>query len=384
MTHKTKRRIASLFIVILVIGALIFIAKPYLYANDDQNTPSAQQAQQAMPVSVMIAQKQATQIWKTYSARLEAVGYAEIQPQVSGRITAINFSDGQIVEKGDVIYIIDPRPYEAILAQAEANLNAVKNKADLALKEYNRAKGLIKENAISQRILEERQSASSIAQSAIQGAIADVEQAKINVDYAYVKAPISGKTSRAEVKIGNVVQANGNAPILTSIVSTDGIYADFEVDEKTFASIATSKTNNIPVQLYVTNKETPYLGVVDSFDNRIDPTSGTIRARALFKNEDSALLPGMFATIKMGQAQIDQIFTVPESIIGTDQTRRYVYVVNDQNVVERRTVTLGASTDGNRIITDGIHEGDKIINEGLIRIRPGMPVTPQVTNHQES
>lgn len=339
--------------------------------------------QQAMPVVTESLKSEAVQIWKQYSARLEAVGFAEIRPQVSGIITEVQFEDGHLVEKDDILFVIDPRPYQANVAQAEADLNAAKNQSSLTWKELKRAKELIKTNAISKRILDERSSAHSVASAAIKSAEARVERTKIDLDYAYVKAPITGRASRVEIKEGNLVQAGPGAPVLTSIVSTDRIYADFEVDEQSYlkyirsAANSRSEESKVPVKLILGNDGREYEGFIHSFDNRIDVTSGTIRARALFVNEDGALLPGMFATVKMGTPSKQNQIIINEKAIGTDQNRKFVYVVNDKNIVEYREVKIGESIKGQRVILDGLSDGDLVITEGIIHIRPGMPVDPK-------
>jgi multidrug efflux system membrane fusion protein len=203
-----------------------------------------------------------------------------------------------------------------------------------------------------------------------------------------VKAPISGRVGRAEIKVGNLVGAGPSAPLLTSIVSTDGVYADFEVDEQTYLKYIRGTARDlaeesmVPVKLSLGGDTKEYRGTIQSFDNRIDSTSGTIRARALFDNEDGALLPGMFASIKMGSPSEQTKIMIDERAIGTDQNRKFVYVVNDQNMVEYRAVDIGESIEGMRVINSGLNDGDKVITDGIIKIRPGMPVTPQVAENQ--
>jgi len=379
MVNSVLKKVTLLgFITIAVIGGLSY------FFNESQAVAdvSAKSPAQAVPVTVETIAMQSIQIWNQYTARLESIGYAEIKPQVTGRITEIRFHDGQIVNKGDIIYVVDPRVYEASLEQSKAELDVARNNALLARKEYNRAKELIATKVISQTILDERLNALNIAESLVKRWSAAVEEAKINVDYAYIKAPISGKISRAEIKVGNVVQAGSNAPLLTSIVTIGGIYADFEVDEKTYFSIAQGELEGIPVQLTVGNQSQTYQGIVDSFDNRINPATGTIRARALFKNTTEALLPGMLATIKMGQSRAAEVISIPEIALGTDQNRKFVYVVNDENIVTYRAVTVGSKTNGRLIIKSGLNVGDKVITEGLIKIRPDMVVAPQVKKQE--
>jgi len=348
------------------------------------NAPEADaQAPQAIPVTVETVALKPIQIWNEYSAHLEAVDFAEIRPQVSGTITKVKFEDGQMVEKGDVLFVIDPRPYEAAVNQAKAELGVAKNQSSFAWKELQRARELIKTDAISERVFDERNNAHNIAVATVRAVEARLRSAEINLDYAYIKAPISGRVSRAEIKEGNLVEAGGNAPVLTSIISKKKVYADFEVDEKSYLKYVRNSARNlseehgIPVKLSLSGDTVEYNGFIQSFDNQIDVSSGTIRARALFDNEDGALLPGMFASVKMGTpSSVDQIL-MSERAIGTDQSRKFVYVVNDQSMVEYRVVTIGESMEGQRVITSGLNDGDQVIVEGIIRIRPGMPVIPQ-------
>lgn len=377
--------------VVIFAAALVIGAAAY-YAQDRQAKASANEqggAPQAMPVSVNVVKSAPVQIWNDYSARLEAVDFAEIRPQVSGTISQVRFEDGQAVEKGDILYVIDPRPYEAAVNQAKAELNAAKNQSSLTWKELGRAKELIKTSAISKRILDERSNDHSVAAATAKAAQARLDRALIDLDYAYVKAPISGRVSRAEIKEGNLVQAGPGAPLLTSIVSMEGIYADFEVDEQSYLKYIRSNArdlaaeNNVPVKLMLGGDEIEYRGFIHSFDNQIDVSSGTIRARALFANEDGALLPGMFASVKMGTPSKQDKILLNERAIGTDQDRKYVYVVNEQSMVEYRTVQIGESIAGDRVIKSGLSDGDLVITEGIIKIRPGMPVAPMNQDNAE-
>ncbi len=355
------------------------------HQKTEANTPTTQ-TPQAMPVVVDVVKTKPVQIWKEFSARMAAVDFAEIRPQVSGNITDIRFEDGQVVSKGDVLYVIDPRPYQAAVQQAKAELDAAQNDAKHTQKEFQRTKGLIKTKAISQRIYDERANAAVIAKTTVDAAKALLVQAQINLDHAFVKAPISGRVSRAEITTGNLVEAGPNAPVLTSIVSSNGIYADFDVDEQTYLTHIRSAAKNketektIPVKLSLGRGTYFYEGFIHSFDNRIDTASGTIRARAYFSNNDEALLPGMFGKLQLGSAIAQEHILVSEKAIGTNQDRKFVYIVNETNQVTYREVNVGNSLNGKRIITDGLKDGDSVITEGLIRMRPGMLVKPNTAN----
>lgn len=385
--------------ILVVIVAVAALGGGYYYfqhkpadakaADGHGGGPGAGQPQ-AMPVIIKQVESKPVQIWNGYSARLEAVEYAEIRPQVSGTITEVKFEDGQEVEQGDVLFVIDTKPYQAAVNQAEAELKVAKNEFSLAQKEAKRAEELIKTNAISKRIYDERKSSSNVAWARIKAAEARLERAQIDLDYANVVAPITGRVSRAEIKVGNLVEAGPNAPMLTTIVSTVAIYADFEVDEQTYLTYIRSNAKDrvsestVPVKLTLGGDNVEYDGFIYSFDNQIDPTTGTIRARALFENKDGALLPGMFATVQMGLPEKQEKILLTERAIGTDQDRKFVYIVNDQSMVEYRQIRIGESMGGERIVASGLKAGDKVITEGVIRLRPGMPVQPQTQAEAEA
>lgn len=374
---------------VLVAGSALLLALAvtggFMYQSDAANASAeASAAPPPPPVSVQVMTKQPVQIWQEFSARLRPVDYVELRPQVSGSLTEIRFVDGQIVNKDDIVLVIDPRPFEAAVAQATAALQAAKNQATLAQKEYVRAGGLIKTGAIPRRLYDEKQSAAQVAKAQVDAAQAQLNQAQIDLDHAYVKAPITGRISRAELTIGNVVQAGPNAPILTTIASNDGIYADFEVDEKTYLKSVYNKARDresqtkIPVQLVLKSDESiTRQGVIESFDNHIDTATGSIRARARFDNTDSTLMPGMSVSIRMGNSSPEAQLMVPEPAVGTDQNRKFVYVVDAGKKVVYREVKLGASVDGRRVVTDGLKEGEMVITEGTMKIRPDMVVTPK-------
>jgi multidrug efflux system membrane fusion protein len=377
----------------LLVGALALAAGGFFLFNNAQNAgaqaPGGEQP--PMPVLVNVMKAEPVMIWNEFSGRLTPVEYALIQPQVSGTITEIKFQDGQTVEKGAVLMVIDPRPFDAALKQAKASLSSAQNALALATTDLKRAQDLITTNAISKRILDERQNTQRTAAAAVESAKAQVQTAEVDLDHAYVKAPISGRVGRAELTVGNVVQSGPNAPTLTSIVSDAGIYADFEVDEQTYLSSVRAGAKDkeeemmIPVQISVGGDGGEKVeGKIHTFDNHIDPASGTIRARAIFDNEDGALLPGMFVKVNLGSPTAEEKIMVTEKAIGTDQSRKFVYVVDDKNMVKYRQVELGDSTQGRRVVLDGLKEGEKVIAEGIIKIRPDMPVKPMSPEEMEA
>lgn len=378
---KTKPYLLPLALLLAVVLSWVALNK-FNHAN--ANIEAANN--QATPVNVVAIEAQSIQLWKNFSARLEAVHYVELRPQVRGTIVDVHFEDGQQVEKGDVLFVIDPAPYRAAVDQAKAELNNMENEYAHSVIEFKRAENLVKTKALSKRIYDERKNASNVAKASVAEARAKLQQAQIDLDRAYVKAPISGRASQIEVTLGNLVEAGANAPILTSIVSEKNIYADFEVDEQTYvqyirrAAKDRASEKQVPVRLRLQGDDTVYEGSIYTFDNRLDASSGTIRARALFSNTDGALLPGMFAHVELGGSVNEEKILIEERAIGTDQDRKFVYIVDEKNTVVYREIRLGESIAGKRIVITGLSDGDKVIVEGIMFIRPGMNVVPNFVN----
>jgi len=352
----------------------------------DAQAKTAPAAAAGLSVTVSHLEPQTVNAFAEFSGRINAVDYAEIRPQVSGRITEIRFHDGEHVSAGDVLIVIDPRPYQAAVGKAQADLQTAVNNAKFAKAERDRGSQLVKSNYLSQETFDQRTNADEVAKAAVQAAQAALESAQINLDYAYVKAPISGRVSRAEITLGNLVGSpTAPPPVLTSIVSDNGVYADFEVDEQTYLNnvanygYSQEDQQKIPVEVVVRgNGERVYHGRIYSFDNRIDNSSGSIRARARFDNTDGGLIPGMFVSVRMGSGAIDDALVVPESAIGNDQSKRFVFVVGEGNKAEYRSVELGPQIEGNRVVLTGLKAGDRVITDHLQRLAPGAPVVPQM------
>jgi len=353
------------------------------YTNASAQPSEAPAVMPAIPVSVKTVSQDDVMIWSEFSGRLSAVDFAEIRPQVSGRITQVRFNDGQFVKAGAVLVVIDPRPFEAALAKAEANLATARTNADFASTEFGRAAALIKSQAIAQRLYDESANAKRVADAAILAAEADVKQAEINLDYAHVKAPISGRLGRVEITVGNIVEAGPNAPVLTSIVSNDGIYADFEVDEQTYVNSIRANADTeaeerkIPVVMTLQGDNARvYKGTIHSFDNRITTSSGTIRARARFDNKDARLVPGMFVSVRLASSATSSALLVPERAIGNDQSKRFVFVVGPDSKATYREVSLGQAVNRQRIVRSGLSAGERVVVDGLQHIQPNATVAP--------
>jgi multidrug efflux system membrane fusion protein len=384
------RLIAALVAVAVVITGFVALITTRYTRDARASLPPAAAA--GVPVAVGLVKPQSVHPFAEFSGRIDAVDYAEIKPQVSGRITEIRFKDGQRVNAGDVLFVIDPRPYQAAVDKAQADLDTAINNAKFAKAERDRGSQLIKNNTLSMETYDQRTNADEVAQAAIASAKALLETAQINLDYAYVKAPISGRISRAEITLGNLVGSTTTAPqLLASIVSDNGVYADFEVDEQTYLNAVRNygqtqeAEQKIPVDVVVRGDEANVThGHILSFDNRINTGSGTIRARARFDNADGRLIPGMYVSVRMGAGMLDEALLVPESAIGNDQSKRFVFVVGDGQKAEYRAVQLGPQVDGNRVVLTGLKAGDRVILDHLQRLAPGAVVVPQADNRSAS
>ena len=316
--------------------------------------------------------------WQSYSGRLEAIDHVDIRPLVPGTIVAVHFKDGALVKKGDPLFTIDPRPYVAEVDRATAQIAAAKARTAYTSADAARAQRLLADNAIAKRDFDQKQSDALEATANLKAAQAALETAKINLAYTHIVAPVAGRVSRAEMTVGNIVSTGANAPLLTTLVSVSPIYASFDVDEQTYLRYLSHDTSHaVPVSLGLAN-ETGYsrTGQIASVDNRLDTSSGTIRVRARFDNSDNVLLPGLYARIRVGGGAPHPAVLIDDAAIGTDQDRKYVMVVDKDNHVQYRAVTLGEQHDGLRVITQGLAPGERIVVSGLQRVRPQDVVKP--------
>jgi multidrug efflux system membrane fusion protein len=314
-----------------------------------------------------------------FSGRLEAIERVEIRSRVSGFITAVNFKPGSEVKKGDVLFQIDARPYQAELSRAEAAANSARAKADLAKLELARAEKLLADKAIAQREYDEKASGLKELDANARAAAAQADAARLNVAYTQVVSPINGRVSKAEITLGNLVDASA---VLTSVVSLEKIYASFDGDEDTYLRVGTAATKGQPVTVKVgLANETgfPHEGKLEFVDNQLDPRSGSVRMRATFANADNALVPGLFARVQLeGAGAGKPALLINDRAVGTDQNRKFVFVVGADSKAEYRPVTLGPQIDGLRVVRDGLKPGEKIVVNGLQRVRPGAPVTAEI------
>ena len=334
--------------------------------------------------------------WDEFSGRLQAVDQVEIRPRVSGYIKRVTFTEGREVRKGETLFEIDPRPYQADLDRAQAQLEQARTAADLAAREVARAEKLVNVQAISREEFDSRTSAQANGVAAVRAAEAAVETARLNLGWTQVRSPIAGRVSRAEVTEGNLVQAGPpDAPLLTTVVSLDSMYLYFDSDEQTYlrysGQAATDGTKGwhderLPVYLGLANETGfPHEGRLDFVDNRIDPATGTIRTRAIFSNKDRRFTPGLFARVKLVGGQRRPALLVRDAAVGTDQDRKFVLVLAKGDSLAYRPVELGRlSDDGLRIVRSGLQPGEQVVVNGLMRVRPGIKVTPTVVAMKDS
>ena len=345
------------------------------------------------PPAVSVAEvvvKEVTQ-WDEFSGHIEAVETVEIRPRVAGYIERFNFKEGQEVKKGEVLFVIDQRPFEAELMRAEAELARMRARLQLARAQATRAKKLIEKRVISEDEFDERVAADAQAKADIRAAEAAVRVAKLNLEFTEVRSPIDGRAGRALVRPGNLVSGGEMIPdatLLTTVVSLDPVYVYFEGDEQAYLRYGAMARNGErpssrevanPVFVGLANEAGfPHKGRMDFVDNRLDPATGTIRARAILDNQDRRFTPGLFARVKLlGSAKFSAVLVDDKAIL-TDQDRTYVYVLGPGNTAERRDVKLGRVVDGLRVVTEGLAADDTVIVHGVQKVFfPGMPVNAQ-------
>lgn len=344
----------------------------------------------ALPVSVSVVQQRDVALWDEFSGRLEAVERVEVRSRVAGAVQSVHFREGALVKEGDLLVTIDPAPYAADVARAEGQVAAARARVLLTKNEVERGQQLSDSRTISQRDLDQRTNAYREAEANLQASEAALQSAKLNLDYTQVRAPVAGRVGKLEITVGNLVAAGPGAPVLTTLVSVNPIYASFNADEeivsRALRSLGDSGDNyerieRIPVEMTTaTGNGTPLKGKMQLIDNQFDARTGTVRVRAVFDNADGRLIPGQFARLRMGQAKSAPALAVSERAIGTDQDKKFVFVVDDENKVVYREVSLGPAVEGLRVVTDGLKSGERIVVNGIQRVRPGAVVEPQIVS----
>jgi multidrug efflux system membrane fusion protein len=356
------------------------------FHNTAQATQNAAAPEQAVAVTVAVVEPRSTSLWDDFSGRLEAVNRVELRPRVAGAIQSTNFTEGELVKAGDLLFKIDPAPYAAEVDKAQAQLEAAKARVVFTASELERGAQLVGNNVVTRRDYDQRDNAHREAVANVKAAEATLQAAKLNLGYTEVRAPVDGRVGKIEVTAGNLVAAGTSSPVLTSLVSVNPIYGSFDADEdvvlRAIGSIADAggrrgKLDQIPVEMSTSSGVT-VKGRIQLIDNQVNGQSGTIRVRASFDNEDGRLIPGQFARLRMGQPKQQTVVMVDERAIGTDQDKKFVLVVGPDNRALYRPITLGGNVEGLRIVTSGLNPGDRVVVNGLQRVRPGALVKLEV------
>jgi len=363
----TSKLFTSIAVPALTIGLLATLATGCSHG-------AAQQAPPPPAVTVAPVEQKEIVEWNEFTGRTEPVDSVEIRPRVSGYIQEVRFQSGQMVKKGDVLFVIDPRWNQAVYDQRKAEYDQARSEAD-------RIEKLLSNNAISAEEAEARKARAEVAKAAL-------DSAQLDLEYTEVRAPIDGRVSRALLTEGNYVSGNaGAATLLTTVVSVNPVYVYADIDEGTLLKfnelVASGKLGNtvdgkVPVELQLADEsEYPHRGSIESFDNTLNPNTGSILLRAVFQNDDGRIVPGLFARIRIPLSERHEAILVDERAVGTDQAQKFVLSLTPSNTVQYQTVELGPLVDGKRIVRSGLEVGEKIVVNGMARVRPGMPVTPQ-------
>ena len=359
----------------LAVGALAVLA--------GCNNPEAQGGPPpgAPPVSVAAALERDVIETDEFPGRIEAVDSVEVRARINGYIQSVQFKPGAEVHKGDVLFVVDPRPFEAEVARAEATLATTRAQLDLARTELARNEQLLADQATSKREYDDAQAKVRQLDAQIRANQASLETARLNLAYTRVTAPINGRVGKAEITVGNLVQGEApNSPLLTTVVSSSPIYASFEADEGAYLKyIGKARGGALTVAVGLADEQAfPHVGRLEFVDNRVDRQTGTVRMRAILDNKDGRFTPGLFARIKLGDSATPRkAVLVTDRAIGTDQSKRFVLVLSGENKAEYREVRIGRLVDGLRVVENGLKPGEVIVVNGLQRVRPGAPVTPQ-------
>src|ERR1700728_5101789 len=342
------------------------------------------------PPQVSVAQvlEKRVKDWDEFTGRLQAVETVEIRPRVSGYIDKVAFTEGSLVKRGALLFVIDPRPHQAEYDRAAADVKRFKTALELGQIELKRVQQLKDSGAVSQEELDERTSTVAQAEANVAGAQATLESAQLNLGFTRVTSPIAGRVSRAEVTRGNLVTGGSNGgTLLSSVVSMDPIYLYFDADEQSYLRYTqmarsgerpSSRDAANPVQVGLANENGfPHTGVVDFVDNQLNPQTGTIRARAVLQNKDGLFTPGLFARVQLLVSGEYSAILIEDRAVNTDQSQKYVLVLGPNNQIEYRKVTLGRVIDGLRVVREGLKPGDVIVVNGAQRVHPAVTITPQ-------
>jgi multidrug efflux system membrane fusion protein len=376
---------AGLSLAASVSAAAIFLELPM---SATATAATAQAPAPAVPVTVAVVASRDVTAWEEFSGRLEAVDRVQIRSRVDGAVQSVHFREGALVKSGDLLFTIDPAPYQAAVSQADGQVASADAKVNLAKIELERGRRLSDNKTISQSDMDQRQNAFTEAQAGLRTAQAALQSAQLQLGYTEVRAPVAGRVGKLEITAGNLVAAGSTSPARTTLVSVAPIYASFNASEemvtRALAQLPASNSavqpiEQIPVEVgTLADQGTPIKGNLQLIDNQVDAASGTIGVRAVFDNPGGKLIPGQFVRVRMGQPKAENKVLISERAIGTDQDKKFVFVVDAENKVSYRPVQLGIASEGDRVIESGLAVGDKIVVNGLQRIRPGAVVAPQM------
>jgi len=353
----------------------------------DQKPPQAAAAAPAVTVAQPV--KRTVTDWDEFTGRFDAIEEVQVRARVGGFVTNVEFKDGDMVHAGDLLYLIDSRPFEAVAAQADGQLADARAKVELAKRDLDRGLNLVQTSAVSEQVVDQRRQALQAAHAAEIVAEGALKAAQLNVEFTHVPAPISGRVSRHLVSVGNLVSGSdtGTSTLLTTIVSLDPIYIYFDVDEATYlknnklwfeGKRPSSRDTPNPVQVALTGEIKPsHEGRMDFIDNRLDVSTATLRSRAVIPNHDLSILPGQFGRVRLIGSSPYEALLIPDTAVATDQSRKIVFVIKDDDTVEARPVVLGPLDEGLRVVREGLQAEDKVIIDGIQRARVGAKVNPR-------
>jgi len=383
MTGRLQTRPGRVFGTLAALGMVAFLA-----ACNESGGDQGQSAPPPPPVTVASPLVKKITEWDEFTGRYEATARVEVRARVSGYLQSINFADGAMVKQGDVLFVIDPRPYQALVDQGKADVTSAQARLDLAKVQLDRASSLVAQSNVSrsaydQAVQERRAAEAQVAQST-----AALQAAQLNLDFTQVKAPMAGRVSNRRVDIGNLVTGDPNSTLLTTIVALDPIYFEFDMSEADYLAyqravvagkLPSTRDNQTIIQTRLPDEqEWPHAGTMNFVDNQLDPGSGTIRARAILDNKDLFITPGQFGRIRLPGSNEYEAILVPDSAILTDQSNRIVMTVKDDGTVEPKMIRPGPTQPGGlRIVREGLSGQEKVIINGLVRARPGAKVTAQ-------
>jgi membrane fusion protein, multidrug efflux system len=385
LNHFPVRRSAGIALTLALLAGVSYRLAPVALLPGGPAVAAAAETEQAAAAPVATIEPRDVILWDEFSGRLEAVERIDVRARVGGAIQSTHFAEGELVNAGDLLVTIDPAPYAAEVQRLEAQVAGAEARVALTSGDWERGRRLSDQQIVTARELDVRANAFKEAKASLDAAKAALEAARLNLSFTEVRAAVSGRVGRREITPGNLVATGAGAAVLTTLVSVDPVYASFDADEgvvlKALSSIAEpaggrGKLDCIPVEMQ-TVVGTRARGHLQFIDNKVDARSGTVRVRATFANGDGRLIPGQFARMRLGQAKPEPLLLVDERAVGTDQDKRFVLVVGADNRAELRAITLGRAVDGLRVVTSGLSGGERIVVNGLQRLRPGMLLRPE-------